>query len=173
MTIRHPRRLALIAALLLTGALLFVAACGESETSATAVASETTTTMATDPASSSVGTSGNAVVKGMVDNPTTLTAAQLETMTVTEITVDHPKLGMTDYRGVLLSELFATLGVQNEATTLVMTAADAYMGEVPINDIKGSADAILAIGDDGRLSVVIPGLESKAWVKDVVSLEFK
>ena len=172
MPTRSSRRLALIAALLLTGALLFVAACGESETSATAVASETTTTMATDPASSSVGTSGNAAVKGMVDNPTTLTAALLETMTVAEITVDHPKLGMTDYRGVLLSELFTTLGVQSEATTLVMTAADAYMGEVPISDIKGSADAILAIGDDGRLSVVIPGLECKAWVMDVVSLFF-
>jgi len=141
-------------------------------TNATA-GSETTTTAAAATASSSAGTSGNAAVKGMVDNPTALTAAELETMTVTEITVEHPKLGMTDYRGVRLSDLFAALGVQSEATTLVMTASDAYMAEVPLSDIQGSADAILAIGDDGRLSVVIPGIESKSWVKDVVSLEFK
>lgn len=141
-------------------------------TNATA-GSETTTTAAAATASSSAGTSGNAAVKGMVDNPTALTAAKLETMTVTEITVEHPKLGMTDYRGVRLSDLFAALGVQSEATTLVMTASDAYMAEVPLSDIQGSTDAILAIGDDGRLSVVIPGIESKSWVKDVVSLEFK
>ena len=140
---------------------------------ANATAASETTTAAAETASSSAGTSGNVAVKGMIDNPTTLTAAELETMTVTEITVDHPKLGMTDYRGVRLSDLFATLGVQSGATTLVMTASDAYMAEVLLSDIQGSSDAILAIGDDGKLSVVIPGIESKSWVKDVASLEFK
>jgi hypothetical protein len=54
-----------------------------------------------------------------------------------------------------------------------MTASDGYMAEVPLADIQASADAIIAIGDDGKLSVVIPGIESKAWVKDVIILEFK
>ncbi|MBN1322156.1 MAG: molybdopterin-dependent oxidoreductase [Thermoleophilia bacterium] len=175
MTTRHPRRLVLITALLLTGALLFSAACGDSDTpTTTAAAVETTTTAATETTGASLaGTSGNVAAKGMIDSPTTLTAAELETMTVTQITVEHPKLGMTDYRGVRLSDLFTALGVQSGATTLVMTASDAYMAEVPLSDIQGSADAILAIGDDGKLSVVIPGVESKAWVKDVASLEFK
>jgi hypothetical protein len=74
---------------------------------------------------------------------------------------------------VRLSDLFAALEVQSGATTVVMTASDGYMAEVPLADIQASADAMLTIGDDGKLGVVTPGMESKSWVKDVVSLEFK
>jgi hypothetical protein len=174
MTTRRPFHLGFVAILLLTGVVLLAAACGGSDETTTTAAPETTTTAAAEAASApSTGTSGNAVVKGMIDNPMTLTPAQLETMTIAEITVEHPKLGMTDYRGVRLSDLFATFGVQSGAATLVMTASDGYMAEVPLADIQASADAIVAIGDDGTLSVVIPGIESKSWVRDVVSLEFK
>ncbi len=174
MTTHRPLHLGFAVALLLTGVLLFAAACGGSDATTTTAAPETTTTAAAETESGpSTATSGSAAVKGMVDNPATLTAAQLETMTVVEITVDHPKLGATDYRGVRLSDLFAVFGVQSGATTLVMTASDGYMAEVPLADIQASADAIVAIEDEGKLSVVIPGIESKAWVKDVVSLEFR
>jgi len=175
MTTRHPRRLVFVAALLLTGVLLFAAACGGSDTTTTTPAAPDTTTTAAAETGSGPSTvaGGSAAVKGAVDSPATLTPAQLETMTLAEITVDHPKLGVTDYRGVRLSDLFPVFGVQSGATTLVMTASDGYMAEVPLADIQASADAIIAIGDDGKLSVVIPGIESKAWVKDVVSLEFR
>lgn len=173
MTTRRLRHLVFVAALLLTGVLLFAAACGGTDTTTTAAPETTTTAAAETGSGSSTAISGSAIVKGMVDNPATLTPGQLETMTVTEITVDHPKLGMTDYRGVRLSDLFIAFGVQSGATALVMTASDGYMSEVPLADIEASADAIVAIGDDGKLGVVIPGIESKAWVKDVVSLEFK
>lgn len=173
MTTRRFPRLFLVA-VLLTGLVLAAGACGGSDATTTTAAAETTTTAGSDTTgASSSGTSGNVAVKGLVDDPMTLTAAELEKMTVAEITVDHPKLGMTDYRGVRLSDLFAALGVQSSATALTMTASDGYMAEVPLADIQTSADAILAIGDDGKLSVVIPGIESKSWVRDVVSLEFK
>jgi hypothetical protein len=173
MTTRRFPRLFLIA-VLLTGLVLAAGACGGSDATTTTAAVETTTTAGADTTgAASAGTSGNVAVKGLVDDPMTLTAAELEKMTVAEITVDHPKLGMTDYRGVRLSDLFAALGVQSGATALTMTASDGYMAEVPLADIQANADAILAIGDDGKLSVVIPGIEAKSWVKDVVSLEFK
>ncbi len=174
MTTHRPLHLGFAIALLLTGVLLFATACGGSDATTTTAAPETTTIAAAGAGSGpSVATGGSVAVKGMVDNPATLTSAQLETMTLAEITVDHPKLGVTDYRGVRLSDLFAVFGVQSEATNLVMTASDGYMAEAPLADVKASADAIVAIGDDGKLSVVIPGIESKAWVKDLVSLEFK
>jgi hypothetical protein len=174
MTTRPNRSLALVAVLLLTGVLLFAAACGGSDTTTTTATGDTTTTAAAETTGgSSVGTSGNVAVAGLADNPMTITAAELEKMTVAEIAVDHPKLGMTDYRGVRLSDLFTVLGVASGATTAVMTASDGYMAEVPLADIQASTDAVIAIDDDGSLSVVIPGMESKSWVKDVVSLEFK
>jgi len=162
MTVRRPHYLVAVALLLVTGLFFLTCGCGGGD--------ETTTTA---PEVSAGGTTGNVSVKGLVDDPMVLTAAELEKMTVAEITVEHPKLGMTDYRGVRLSDLFTTLGVQSAAATLTMTASDGYMAEVALADIAGSADAMLAIGDGGVLSVVIPGVESKSWVKDVVSFEFK
>jgi hypothetical protein len=178
---RFPRYLVLLVALLLAGAALSVAGCGGPDETTTTLAASTTTLLAPTAttegtvatAGTSAGTSGSVAVKGLADNPLILTVVELETMTVSEITVDHPKLGMTDYRGVRLSDLFATLEVQGGATTVVMTASDGYMAEIALADIQASTDAILAIGDDGKLSVVIPGMERKSWVKDVVSLEFE
>lgn len=160
-TRRLPYSIA-VAVLLMAGLFFLTCGCGGEETTTTAA-----------PASPAGGTSGNVSVKGLVDDPVVITAAELEKMTLVDITVDHPKLGLTDYRGVRLSDVFAALGVQSGAATLTMTASDGYMAEVPLADIAGSADAILAIGEGGVLSVVIPGVESKSWVKDVVSFEFK
>ena len=170
---KSSRYLILVAVLLLAGATL-PAACGESDDTTATTAAVTETTAAADatdaPAS---GTSGNVVVKGLVDNPMTVTVAALEGMNVAEITVDHPKLGMTDYRGVRFADLFAALGVQEAATAVTMAASDGYMAEIPLADIEASADAMLTIGEDGKLTVVIPGIEAKNWVKDVVTIEFK
>lgn len=110
-------------------------------------------------------------VKGLVQTPGLLSAADLQAMNVTELTAEHPKKGATDYMGVLLSELNAVVGLRSEATTLVMTASDGYAAEVPLADL--SSDALIAIMDDGSLSAVMPGMEGKVWVSDLVSLEFK
>jgi hypothetical protein len=32
---------------------------------------------------------------------------------------------------------------------------------------------MIAIGDDGTLNAVMPGMDGKAWVSDIVSLDFK
>jgi hypothetical protein len=51
--------------------------------------------------------------------------------------------------------------------------SDGFMAEVSLADLKASADAMIAIGDDGSLNAVMPGMSSKAWAKDIVSMEFK
>ncbi len=162
MTINRAHYRVMVAVLLATGLLLLFCGCGGDDKATS-----------TGPEAPAGGSSGNVSVKGLVDDPEVLTAGRLEEMTVIEITVDHPKLGMTDYRGVRLSDLFASLGVKEGAASLTMTASDGYMAEVPLADIRESTDAMLAMGDGGALSVVMPGIESKSWVKDVVALEFK
>jgi hypothetical protein len=160
---KYTRYLVLVAVLLVAGLALLAAACGGDDTTATTAAATATT----------AAVSSGVEVKGLVASPATLTVEALEGMTVAEITVDHPKLGMTDYRGVRFSDLLTTLGVDDAATAVTMTAEDGYMVELPLADLKGSADAMLAIEEDGTLTVVIPGVATKNWVKGVVALEFK
>ena len=171
---------ALTIVLVLALAALAVAGCGSTATTTTAAAPTTTataastdTTAASTDTSAAAATSGTIAVKGLVDNPATWTIADLQKMNPVTITATHPKNGDTQYTGVKLTDLFKTLGVQSSATTLVAGASDGYTSEIALADIAGSADAMLAIGDDSTLNMVMPGMSSKAWAKDVVSWEFK
>lgn len=183
------RSLLLTAACLMAlAAVLFAVACGESEeatTSSDTAAASTTTAAAeatgtdaeatgTDPEATGTdaeATSGTMVVNGLVDNPLTLTVADLEAMNVTTITAEHPKKGATDYRGVLLSDIMAAAKVQSDATALNMGAGDGYIGTVTLAELD--PDSMIAISDDGTLDAVMPGQSGKAWVSDIVWLEFQ
>ena len=54
-----------------------------------------------------------------------------------------------------------------------MICSDGYIAEVSVADIKAAPDAMVAIGKDGTLNSVMPGMTGKAWAKDVVTMEFK
>jgi DMSO/TMAO reductase YedYZ molybdopterin-dependent catalytic subunit len=157
----------LIACLLVIGVMASAVACGGSD--------ETTTTTAAAPATtapSADGATGAGIeVKGLVERPQTLAAADLEAMNVTTITAEHPKKGATEYSGVLLSELMTAVGAQSGAATVTIAASDGYMAEIPLADLD--ADAMLAFDDDGTYDAVMPGMDGKSWVSDVVSMEFK
>ncbi len=119
-----------------------------------------------------VGTSGAIRVTGAVDSPMGLTAGRLTNLGLVTLTVEHPKNGPTEYTGVRFSTLLTLLGVQSSAVDMVATASDGYIWTIKIADIESQADAMLAI-DGSKLNLVMPGQVSKAWVKDVASLEFK
>ena len=119
-----------------------------------------------------VGVSGAIRVTGAVDNPMGLTAGRLTNIGLVTATVEHPKNGPTAYTGVRFSTLFALLGVQSSAVNMNVVASDGYKWSIKIADIKAQADAILAV-DGSKLNLVVPGQISKAWVKDVASIEFK
>jgi hypothetical protein len=170
---RCPRCFVVIAVLLLAGTALLAAACDGSEESTSTSTGGATTTVGGASTITTAGVSGAVVLKGLVDNPLTLTAADLEKMTVVTITTGDSATGKKEYRGVRFSDLFKTLKVQSGAATITMTASDGYTIEMSLTDILWSPDALLAIGDGGKLNVVIPDFEEKSWTKDVVSLEFK
>lgn len=169
-----------ILAILVAALVAMLGGCGAATTT-TAATSEgtapttTTAASATDApdATPSEPVSGTIVVKGMVDNPMTLTAEAMHAMDPVTITATHPKMGDQEYTGVRLSDLFTTLEVQSTATTLLLGATDGFMAEIPLADIEATPDAMIAIGSDGTLNGVMPGMSSKAWVKDIVSMDFK
>lgn len=155
------------------GVMVFAAACGGSDTTTTTTAASvsTSTAAAETTTTAAAATSGTMVVKGLVDNPMTLTAADLKAMKVTTITAEHPKKGATEYTGVLLSDLMTGVKVQSGATVLNMGASDGFMGTVTLSELD--ANAMISIGDDGKLNAVMPGQTGKAWVSDIITLEFQ
>ncbi|MBN1320902.1 MAG: hypothetical protein JXA87_08675 [Thermoleophilia bacterium] len=148
---------------------LAVAGCGDETTTTTAAPATTAAPPETTEAASG---GGGIAVTGMVDNPATLTVADLEGLGVETFTVEHPKKGQVEYSGVAFAKVLDLLKVQSGAATLAITASDGFSAEVALADIAGSATALLAI-DEGAVSSVFAGLETSTWVKDIISMEFK
>ncbi len=111
-------------------------------------------------------------VKGMVDKELSLTMDAFKALGTTKITAEHPKNGPTDYEGVLLKTVLEQAGVQDGATTAVLSASDGFSAEVPVADIKACDQCLVAV-DGSVLNMVMPGMSGKSWVKNVISIEFK
>ena len=159
--------LVLTACLLVAGSLVFTAACGGSEETTTTMAAVTETTAT----ASDGAVAGGIEVGGAAATPKTLSPADLAAMTATTIAAEHPKKGATEYTGVLFSELMTALGVQAGAATVTLAASDGFMAEIPLADLD--ANALLAFDDDGTYDAVMPGMEGKSSVGDIVSMQFK
>jgi len=108
---------------------------------------------------------------GEVENELSLTRADLEGMEVIELTTEHPKKGEQTYTGVLLNMLLEQ-AKPGDDTTLSFIASDAYTIDLSINDAKACTDCMITFDGD-ILRMVMPGMESSFWVKDVVAIEIK
>jgi len=113
-------------------------------------------------------------VTGLVGTELSLTETDLRALDVADIEAEHPKKGMQSYSGVRLSVLMAEARIKPEATTLVLIASDGFSAEVDLPAVIACADCMVAFTDTpGSFLAVMPGQSSKAWVKDLVTLEFK
>lgn len=111
---------------------------------------------------------------GLVDQDLSLNEAALHSMEVLAITAEHPKKGPQDYEGISLNALLDLAGVQDGAQTLVVTAADGFTTEINLADIRACENCLLAFTETPEsFSLVLPGMESNFWAKDVVSIEAK
>jgi hypothetical protein len=127
-----------------------------------------------EPAAPAVEVEGSLVITGLVDQPLGFMEADLRGMEVLKITAEHPKSGSAEFEGVSLNALLDLAGVQAGATTLVIIAADGYAAEVSLDEIRACADCLVGFTNTAeKLKMVMPGLASGVWVKDVVSLEVK
>lgn len=114
-------------------------------------------------------------VTGMVAQPLALTDADLQGMEVVQIEATHPKKGTTDtYEGVYLSTLLELADVQDGAVTLVLTAGDGYAITIALADALNCADCLIAFTDEPSVfNIIMPGLDTGYWVKDIVSIQVK
>jgi DMSO/TMAO reductase YedYZ molybdopterin-dependent catalytic subunit len=95
-------------------------------------------------------------------------------MEVVEITAEHPKTGAAEtYQGVRLSELLAYAQPTDEATLLVLTAADGYSAELDLQSALNCTDCLVALDQDGSLKMVMPAMESMLWVKELVGIDVR
>ena len=94
----------------------------------------------------------------------------LKAMEVVEVSAEHPKKGMQTDQGVRLNALLELAGVQADAASLLCTASDGYQVEISLADVRACADCLLAFDDD-TLKLVMPGMDSNLWVKDVIEIE--
>lgn len=110
-------------------------------------------------------------IAGAVAEEQLLSMEALQQLEVVEVSAEHPKKGMQSYEGIRLNALLEQAGIQTEATELVVTAADGYQVELGLADVRTCADCLVAFDDGNMLRLVMPGMESNVWVKDVVTLE--
>jgi DMSO/TMAO reductase YedYZ molybdopterin-dependent catalytic subunit len=114
-------------------------------------------------------------VNGMVKTELQLTDAGLHKMDVVTLTLEHPKNGPTEYSGVRLNDLLDKAGVQSGATTVTLTASDGYTYDIDLATVQACSDCLVAFdaANPGVYSSAMPDQASKAWVKNLVSIEVK
>ena len=75
------------------------------------------------------------------------------------------------FAGVPVNTLLEQAGVDSGATALVFVADDGFESEVALDEVQSCADCIVAPGDEGGFSMVMPGFSSRAQVKGVVEIK--
>jgi DMSO/TMAO reductase YedYZ molybdopterin-dependent catalytic subunit len=117
---------------------------------------------------------GDLNIGGLVNNPLGLMEADLRAVGPVKITAEHPKKGATEYEGVPLNLLLTLAGVQGAATQLELIAGDGYTTVVDLRQARACTDCIVAFTETaGELTLVMPGFDSAAWVKDITHIEVK
>jgi hypothetical protein len=137
-------------------------------TSAPAAATTVPAAGTTAPAASAAGVA----VSGLVAKPGTISLDDMKAKAV-KVNAEHPKTGKADYEGMRFSAIATTVQPKPEAKSVVLKAKDGFTNEVQLTALNGCADCMLALGADPNPDAVMPGMASSAWVKDIVSLEFK
>jgi hypothetical protein len=107
-------------------------------------------------------------VSGAVENELELSQAELEDLGVLELTLEHPRKGLGQYEGVRISTVLESADPTGDTVKLV--ASDGYEYELPLSDLEACSDCLITSSEEG-LDLAMSGMEGKAWVKDVVSIE--
>ncbi|MBI9044723.1 MAG: hypothetical protein JEZ06_09570 [Anaerolineaceae bacterium] len=113
------------------------------------------------------------LIHGQVTNQLALGLENMEAMNVKDLETEHPKNGMQTYQGVLLNDLLNLAGADANATILVITASDGYASEADLSEVRNCEECLVAFGEDGSLNMVMTGMESIFWAKDIQYLEVK
>jgi hypothetical protein len=116
-----------------------------------------------------------AVIKiaGNLRNQLVLSLDNLKALGIVEVELEHPKKGTQPYQGVRLETLLSLARLEEDAQTLVMTAADGYSVEIPLTQVEACENCLVALWEDGSISMAMDGMDSGFWIKDVIHLMVK
>lgn len=76
------------------------------------------------------------------------------------------------YSGVSFAQVLKSAGVE-KYSAMTLVAADDYTIDIDQKTLDACADCIIAIGDDGSLRAVMPGMQGSFQVRDLVELQVK
>jgi hypothetical protein len=97
---------------------------------------------------------------------------ELQALEMVELTVEHPKKGEQTYEGLLLRGILGQIPIEESAITIAFVASDGYTVEAPLAHMWTCERCLVTI-EDGTVSLVMGGMDSGLWVKDVILFDIK
>lgn len=111
-------------------------------------------------------------VSGVVDEELFLSMDELQAMETREVEYTGKDGETETYTGVAVNDLLAEAGLGGDASTVAFVASDGYEAELPLVDLEGCGDCVVAFDGD-ELRMVLPGFSGKVQVKGVVDIQVK
>jgi DMSO/TMAO reductase YedYZ molybdopterin-dependent catalytic subunit len=110
-------------------------------------------------------------IEGLVNQPLYFNEASLRALEVVQINAPNAKGVATDFEGVRISALLELAGIKDSATTIRFTASDGYYAEVSLADLKACTDCLIGFTNTAeKFKLVMPGMSSDVWVKDITKI---
>jgi DMSO/TMAO reductase YedYZ molybdopterin-dependent catalytic subunit len=129
--------------------------------------------LAATPAATGAAPAAAFAIKGAVEKAMSWSLADLKSVGVVKLELEHPKKGKGTYEGVRLNALLSLAKPTAAAKTLTLTASDGFKADIPLADVLKCADCLLSIDSTGALSSAMPGMEGATWVKNLATIEVK
>lgn len=112
-------------------------------------------------------------VVGLVDFPTVWTGEQLRAMELIDVTFLNSSGAETAYQGVPIIFLLSLVGVQDQASKLIIKNENGLETEVMLVDINACINCIAAPIDLNNFSVILPGIQTEGVQTKVVQFVLK
>lgn len=121
----------------------------------------------------SAGVPDNAALKitGAVETEVGWTEEKLRSMDAIEAQSTNGEGETNTHTGIRVTDLLSKAGPTDDASMVVFVADDGYSAEVPLADVEGCADCIVAFQDQGGFRIVAPGFPGNVQVKGVVEMQ--
>jgi hypothetical protein len=109
-------------------------------------------------------------VSGSVDNETSWTFAELQSMDSIDVETTNKEGETEQNTGVPLLNLLEEAGLQEGVTSVTFVGSDGYEASVDFVEIESCNECIVALQENGELGMVLPELSGKYQVKGVVEI---
>lgn len=112
-------------------------------------------------------------ISGVVATARSFTVTDLRALPQVTVAAKDRTGADVSYSGTPLAVVLQAVGMRPEAREVVFTGADNYQQAIPIEAIKGDANAILALIANGTIRNILPTLAPRFWVSDLIKIEVR